>query len=171
MLVHGLVAGAGEGAMTTTEAVALRAAVPGDSELVLRWRNDPFILARGSSQRPVDAAEHRAWFAASLADPERRLWIVVVGEEPAGLVRFDRVASDTAVISVYLAERFAGRGRGVAAIREGVALARRAWPIGRIVAYVRADNAPARRAFARAGFAAQALESCPADHVALVQPT
>lgn len=157
--------------MTQAETIALRAAAPGDSDLVLGWRNDPFILARGSSQRSVGAAEHGAWFAASITDPDRRLWIVNVGSEPAGLVRFDRVVPGAAVISVYMAERFCGRGIGVATIRQGVALAKDAWPLDRVIAYARADNAPARRAFARAGFAVETMDSCPAGHVALVLRT
>jgi UDP-2,4-diacetamido-2,4,6-trideoxy-beta-L-altropyranose hydrolase len=153
--------------MMAAETIALRPAEAGDSDLVLGWRNDPFIMARGSSQRSVGATEHRAWFAASIADRNRRLWIVNAGEDPAGLVRFDRVGLD-AVVSVYLVERYCGRGLGVAAIRQGSRLALDAWPIERIIAYVRTDNDSARRAFVRAGFALEAIDSCPSGHVALV---
>lgn len=150
------------------ETIALRPAAAGDRDLVLGWRNDPFIIARGSSQRSVGAAEHRAWFTASLADANRRLWIVSVGQDPAGLVRFDREGAGAAVVSVYLVERFCGRGLGVSAIREGARLALAAWPIDRVIAYVRADNEAARRAFMRAGFVPEAIDSCPSEHMALV---
>lgn len=155
--------------MSAVAAIELRAATEGDRDLVFGWRNDPFILGRSSSRRPVGVDEHRAWFAASLRDAGRRLWIVLVGGAPAGLVRFDRVEPGAAVISVYLAERFCGRGHGIAAIRKGVELARAAWPITRVIACVRAENEVARRAFARAGFAAMTgAGPCPAGHAAFV---
>ncbi len=154
--------------MTAAEPVSLRPADLRDSEIVFAWRNDPFIVARGSTQRSVDAAEHQAWFAAALRNADRRLWIASVGAEPAGLVRFDRGPADAAVLSVYLVERFCGRGLGVCAIREGARLAFAAWPIAKIIAFVRTDNEGARRAFVRAGFAAEAVENCPSEHAPLV---
>ena len=154
--------------MTAAETVSLRPAEPRDRELVFAWRNDPFILARGSTRRNVGPAEHQAWFAATLSNADRRLWIASVGTEPAGLIRFDREPADAAVLSVYLVERFCGRGLGVAAIREGARLAFAAWPIAKIIAFVRTDNEGARRAFVRAGFAPELVENCPSAHAALV---
>ncbi len=154
--------------MMALETISLRPAIAGDRDLVLGWRNDPFIIARGTNQRSVGAAEHGAWFGASLADASRRLWIVSVGTDPAGLVRFDREERSAAVVSVYLIQRFCGRGLGVAAIREGSRLALETWPIERVIAYVRTDNEGGRRAFLRAGFALEAIDACPSGHVALV---
>jgi UDP-2,4-diacetamido-2,4,6-trideoxy-beta-L-altropyranose hydrolase len=148
--------------------VELRPAAERDSARVLAWRNDPFILARGSSRRPVAPAEHEAWFRASLAAPmQRLLYIVEVEGAAAGLVRFDRADPDGAVLSVYLVEAATGRGRGIAAIREGCARAFAAWPVARVVACTRADNAAALKAFPRAGFAAEphGLPACPDGQV------
>lgn len=154
--------------MTAAETVTLRRAAAADADLVFTWRNDPFVLARGSTQRSVGAEEHRAWFAASLASAARQLWIASVGAAPAGLVRFDRGPADAAVISVYLIERYCGRGLGVIVIKEASRLAFAAWPVEKIVAFVRTDNDGARRAFLRAGFAPESVENTPDAHAALV---
>src|SRR5262245_10322743 len=96
--------------------VRLRPATAEDCRLIFGWRNDPFIIARGSKQTPVAWAEHSAWFAESLAVPDRRrLFVVERGGAPVGLVRFDRAAACSTTISVYLAQEHTGRGAGVAA--------------------------------------------------------
>jgi RimJ/RimL family protein N-acetyltransferase len=149
----------------------LRPAAADDFATVFAWRNDPFIVTRGTSRQRVTANEHESWFRASLAEPQRRLlFIVDTAGAPVGLVRFDRAEADGAVLSVYLVEAATGRGVGIAAIRAGCARAFASWPIARIVACTRNDNAAALKAFPKAGFAAasQGLPACPAGHVRFV---
>ncbi|MGQ0662588.1 MAG: GNAT family N-acetyltransferase [Pseudomonadota bacterium] len=131
--------------------VGLRPAAPADESLVLGWRNDPFIIARGSSRASVSREDHRAWFAASLAGDDRLLLIVEIDGVPAGLVRFDRAGRD-AVISIYLVEAYTGRGHGILALHRAVAMAAERWRSARITAVVRADNVPGHKAFRKAGF-------------------
>ncbi len=146
----------------------LRPATAADKERVLAWRNAPFVVARSSSNRPVEPAEHERWFAAALADPDRRVYLIEVDGTPVGVVRFDR-REETAVISVFLAEEHAGRGYGTRAIGEGCRLAAAAWPIRTVRACVRMDNLPSYKSFTRAGFAASIDPgACPPVHHCLV---
>lgn len=146
----------------------LRPAAPDDAERTLAWRNRPEIVALGTQQRRVDAAEHAAWFAEALASDDRLLLIVEADGEPIGQVRFDALDGVNWSVSIYLLEPYTGRGLGTRALRLAWEIARdhgveRAW------AFVRADNARSAAAFRRAGFA-PALEpgvAVPARHHAL----
>lgn len=152
-----------------TEHLELRPAKMDDAALIFRWRNDPFIVVRGSSQRRVTWEEHRHWFGSSLNSAQRRIYVVTVDGDAAGQVRFDKRDDLDCVISAYLLERWSGRGLGVRSILRGCDLIFRAWPVQRILAFVREDNPPAQAAFRKAGFAGMAAPGdCPAGHLAFV---
>jgi RimJ/RimL family protein N-acetyltransferase len=148
---------------------SLRPATAADAELVFRWRNDPFILAHGSSQREVEWEEHRKWFAEAISSTTRQMFIVLEGNSPIGQVRFDRQSRQDCVVSVYLLQAFTGRGWGVRAINLGCTAIFEAWDVMRIIACVRMDNPPGRSAFLKAGFREAAAPGlCPSEHYSLV---
>lgn len=147
--------------------VELRPANPSDVELVFRWRNDPIIVARSSSQTTVSLEEHRRWFSASLQDPHRLIFIIAIDSSPSGLIRFDKIDAESAVISVYLQAAQTGKGIGVEAIKAGARAVSQRWKIGKLVACVRPENEPGKKAFIKAGFTRTDSEpTCTADHIA-----
>ncbi len=149
--------------------IALRPATMADREMVFRWRNDPFILSHGSSQREVQWEEHKKWFESTIFGESRKTYIVLCQGNPIGQVRFDRRGQQTAVVSVYLLQAFTGRGLGVRAIRLGCEAIFEAWQIKKIVACVREDNPASRSAFRKAGFQeANAVGVCPGKHFSLL---
>jgi RimJ/RimL family protein N-acetyltransferase len=142
----------------------LRAAELRDCELVHSWRNDPFIIARGSSNRPVSEAEHVKWFSESIRDPAHRLQIVEIEGKEAGLVRFCRHDDKRCVISIYLTKPFVGRGFGSVVIREATDGVIRDWNVA-VIACVREDNVAGGHAFRRAGYILESGHSmCPQGH-------
>ncbi|MDA8164128.1 MAG: bifunctional GNAT family N-acetyltransferase/class I SAM-dependent methyltransferase [Desulfobacteraceae bacterium] len=153
--------------MTAEAAVInLRSLAEGDQELLFAWRNDPWIVERSTSRRLVSWPEHRAWCGEVLSSPLHLAFVITIDGEEAGLVRFHRTDPDQAEVSIYLIERFTGRGWGVAVLRRACALAFAEWPIRSVRAHVRSDNAPSCSAFTRAGFtSAVALgKDCPPSH-------
>ena len=149
-------------------AIALRPAKSSDSEMVFRWRNDPFILAHGSSHREVGWEEHRKWFEETISGSARQIFIVLDVGSPIGQVRFDRHTQRDCVISIYLQREFTGRGWGVQAINMGCAAIFEAWDVDQVIACVRLDNPVGRSAFLKAGFREDGAPSvCPAEHYSL----
>lgn len=149
--------------------VTLRPAVAEDAAMVFQWRNDPFIVERGSSQRMVSWEEHSRWFHETVKGVTHRMFIVLVRGSPAGQVRFDRIGGDTCVISAYMLETYTGRGLGVEAIRRACDVLFEEWAVATIVACVRADNRPAHTGFCKAGFSeTHETGLCPANHFTLV---
>lgn len=148
--------------------ISLRAATMEDREMVFHWRNDPFIVAHGSSHREVGWEEHRKWFDETISGGKRRMFIVLDIENPVGQVRFDRESRNDCIISIYLLRTFTGRGWGVHAIDEACAAIFAAWDVDRVIACVRPDNAAGRSAFLKAGFReGGASATCPAEHYSL----
>jgi CMP-N-acetylneuraminic acid synthetase/RimJ/RimL family protein N-acetyltransferase len=134
--------------------VALRPATAGDSAAIWRWRNDPETRRASFDEAPVPRETHRRWFADSLARPARRIFVVRVDGADAGMVRLDLAGTD-ATVSINIAPERRGRGVGTAALAAAAAEAFTRLGARRLVAHVKADNAPSRRAFERAGFAAR----------------
>lgn len=155
--------------MNTRARVQVRRARVEDAALVYRWRNDPFLLARSGRPREVAWDEHLAWMGRTLGNPARLLLIAEVDGTPAGKVRFELLRPGEAVITAALVETFTGRGLGVEAIRAGVTEVTRLWGSLTLVAWVRADNAWARKAFVKAGFQPQPRLDTPDQHECLVR--
>jgi RimJ/RimL family protein N-acetyltransferase len=132
--------------------ICLRPATYQDTELVFRWRNDPFIMVRGSSQRFVEWAEHIVWFRDTLRSARRKIFIVLLSQQPIGQIRFDKINDNECVVSVYLLQEFTGRGLGVETIDRGCQEICKLWGVSRIIACVRSDNTAARSAFLKVGF-------------------
>lgn len=72
----------------------LRAALDADRDTVLGWRNHPDVRRASLTTRPIDPAEHQAWWARTTTDPTRRLLIYEHGTTPAGVVTFSDIDPD-----------------------------------------------------------------------------
>ena len=153
---------------TNQERLRLRAAVMDDAEMVFGWRNLASIVEVGSLKREVSWVEHQRWFEDSLRGDKRHLFIILVDDEPAGQMRFDRAGPHTAELSLYLLPAFSGRGLGVQAIEDGCHHMWKTDCAKQIVAWVREDNARSLSAFCKAGFSPDATGARREGHVRLV---
>lgn len=142
----------GRGAARIVDAAApapvVRAATEADAHLLLAWRNDEQTMAwsRGGAVGP---AEHRAWLARVLADPDRRLLMAEQENRPVGTVRFDRATGTGWEVSVTVAPAHRGRGLAARILAAGEAT------LGggvTIFANVHRDNAASLALFRRAGY-------------------
>lgn len=134
------------------ENIVLRDAVEEDAKLIFEWRNDPWIIERGSLNKTVTWEEHSGWFTGLLASPSSHMFIVEIDGTPAGQVRF--VGENTHVdISIYLLKEFIGGGMGVSAIRQACEKIPEILDTKYIVAHILDGNTQSIRAFEKAGFA------------------
>lgn len=137
---------------TNGAAVTVRPAQPADSPAVFAWRNDPATRAASRTPDPVPWSAHDAWFADVLTDPDRHLLVGSVDGEPVGVVRFDRRDDGRWEVSVNLAPAARGRRLATPLLRAAAGWLHRVEPPADVVAEIRADNAPSRRAFTAAGY-------------------
>ena len=131
--------------------VRIRPVRAADSDLLLRWRNDPATRANAVSQAVVTPEEHRLWFARRLADPECVMYIGERAGKPVGQIRFE-IHAGTAEITISVAPGSRGKGYGAELLQEACRAVRRAGQAESFVAYVRPENEASVRLFARKGF-------------------
>jgi RimJ/RimL family protein N-acetyltransferase len=128
--------------------IRLRVAVARDRSQVLAWNSAPDVRARSLDPRPIDPVDHVRWFAARLADPLTRMWVIEVQRRAVGLVRIERsapAAPGRISIVVEVSARRGGLGRG--AIRAACRV-----DGGPIVAEIRGDNLASVACFESAAF-------------------
>lgn len=143
--------------------LTLRGATALDAALVHGWANDAAARRASWGRAVIPWPEHRAWFERTLGEPSRALFIASEAGVPVAMLRLDIEArgagSDAdkanAVVSINVDPGARGRGLGARLLAaldtEAVRLG-----IGRIVALIATDNPASLRAFAAAGYVAEA---------------
>ena len=134
--------------------ISARNATPDDSADVFLWRNDPQTRAMSHVTDPVERKDHDQWFAAALADHNRRLIICehIGSTRKLAVVRFD-ISGDQALISINLAPDMRGKGLAAGCLRAALATFEAASDHVTLVnAEIKEENEPSRRAFEAAGF-------------------
>jgi RimJ/RimL family protein N-acetyltransferase len=133
--------------------VRIRPATTDDILRVYKWRNTPFIYETGHSGQPVEWKKHCQWFFEKLHSPDCLIFIIGVGGQAIGQIRFDHnPVKKRAMVSIYLTEKNTGKGYGWRAINLGCSEAIRKWPESDIFAEFLPDNVYSRKAFKKASF-------------------
>ncbi len=131
--------------------VSLRQASFADSAAMFAWQAAPGVRAYARNPAAPKPGEHERWLKAKLADPDCIFNIVLCGDEPVGILRFDRVpARDASEVSILIAAERQGLGIGGCALMLG----KRLLPKERIVAAIHAENRASIRMFEAAGYRA-----------------
>lgn len=91
--------------------VSFRRAQTSDSKKLFDWRNDPVTRANSISTDPVSWPRHEEWFAKSLVDSKREIWLAIFNNQDVGMIRLDR-GQDVTELSWSVAPEHRGRGLG-----------------------------------------------------------
>ena len=134
------------------DSIHLRFANEHDAEMIFAWRNDPFIVEKGSMQSTVSWDEHIVWFRNSINNPRKKLFVIMKELENCGLIRFDRIKDDTCTISIYLAYKYTRKGYGRCALQKSLTKIFKEWNIKRVIACTRKENQSACSLFIKSGF-------------------
>jgi UDP-2,4-diacetamido-2,4,6-trideoxy-beta-L-altropyranose hydrolase len=129
----------------------LQPATVDDAEMIWQWANDPVIRQSSFNADPIPWETHLAWYNARLADRDGEFWIAWRYGTAIGQVRFT-CDGDTATISVSLAPSARGQGWGPALIGRASRRLLAIRPVRTLIALIRQDNEPSRKAFALAGY-------------------
>lgn len=150
-----------------------RPATLADAPWLLRLRNDPVTITGSTTPGTVALGDHLRWLKASLSDPARRLMVVMSDGVDVATYRLDGVGHEAVEVSLTVAPEARGRGFAVLVIRLAAEHAVREGA-DRVLAFVRSENMPSLRAFARAGFVESGAERrrydwSPSGRVTLIQ--
>ena len=131
-----------------------------DCHRLWEWANDPQVRLTSYSTEMISWEDHMEWFDGVTADPNCRIWIAVDNEDRlVGQIRFEACGPREAKIDVSIDRRFRRRGYGSMMIDLGVQamFARTATQL--LHAHIRQGNEVSIRAFERAEFVEQGLET------------
>jgi UDP-2,4-diacetamido-2,4,6-trideoxy-beta-L-altropyranose hydrolase len=136
----------------------LRRAGPGDCRAVFNLANDPTVRAHSFQAGPISWDGHVRWYERLLGDPDRALYLAVVGGVLAGQIRFDR-AGERADLGFSVAAPFRGKGLGAGLLRDALPLACRDLGVAGARGLVLPGNEASLRAFVRAGYVRDAHDT------------
>lgn len=132
---------------------SIRPATLSDSETMYAWRNAAATRSVSTNPNEIRWEDHQCWVRASLASPERWLFIGRVGSTDVGVIRFDRRASDRFEVSLYLDPAIHGLGLGRALLLAGErCMLDQTSAVGGFVATVLPENRSSVRLFASCGY-------------------
>jgi RimJ/RimL family protein N-acetyltransferase len=135
------------------DSLKLRPVAESDCRLIYDWANDPDVRAVSFDSAPIPWETHEQWFRGKLANPQVKFWLAAdASGQPVGMVRFE-VAGAEATISISLAASARGRSLGALLIWAACRRLFREQPeVTRVLAWIKPDNEPSKRAFQKAGF-------------------
>lgn len=131
------------------EKLNIRLATIQDAQLLFDWANDPITRLNSFNTAPIKWADHVTWLNKKLSDPESIIYLVYIGENPIGVVKFDKGIET--IIGVTVAPSQRGKGLGGAILRKACD---EFWKINSedVIAYIKKDNTASLRIFVKAGF-------------------
>jgi UDP-2,4-diacetamido-2,4,6-trideoxy-beta-L-altropyranose hydrolase len=133
--------------------LTVRRVTSSDATLLHAWRNDPVVRENSFSTDPIAWEDHQRWLAGRLASPSTAMFVLEDADGPVAQVRYERRADREAEVGITVAAEARGRGYGRAALVETLPAACAALGVDRVIALIKIENEPSRRAFEHAGFA------------------
>jgi UDP-2,4-diacetamido-2,4,6-trideoxy-beta-L-altropyranose hydrolase len=131
--------------------ITLRPATAHDCRQVWFWRNDEETRRASFDSRPIPWPAHQQWFLDGLQSRNRKIYIILAGDQSSGVARLD-LDGGQAVVSIHLGREYRGRGVGPAALRALADLAFGDLGLDCLLASVKAENRASLSAFRKAGF-------------------
>lgn len=138
------------------DSLLLRPATSDDAALTHAWRNHPATRAVSVTSEEIAYTDHVRWLDGVLASASRRLFIATIGQQPVGVIRFDKVGDCAWGVSLYTDPGLHGIGIGKRMLAAGEDMI--ATIAGRHVefrAQVVLGNTASARMFERAGYSGQ----------------
>lgn len=135
--------------------IEMRKVSADDTPMLFEWRNHPSIRSVSRNTAPIKWEEHQRWLAAVVGSKNRFLLIGQSGDNPIGVVRFDK-QEDVAEVSIYLVPGGNHSGQGINLLLSGEQWIKKNHPdIKYIRACVIGGNEPSQRLFLGADYSVE----------------
>ncbi len=114
-----------------------------------QWQLEPNARTFSRNKTVPSYADHSKWFRQSLLSQNRRMWMILVSNIPAGYVRLDSDDDNNIEeVSILISEKF----RGIGLARFAIESAKNERRYSNLLAYVEADNVDSLNLFKACGF-------------------
>jgi RimJ/RimL family protein N-acetyltransferase len=106
-------------------AIAFRKATSEDESLTYSWASNPSVRKYSFQQTEISPKEHREWFQKKITDSNCLYLLLIAEKRICGSIRFDKINSDTVLLSFLIDPTEQGKGYGTTIVHEGQKLVRR----------------------------------------------
>ena len=133
--------------VTLDEKITLRPISVDDCEYIYSLQTNE---ARKFSRNPSKPAwnEHIEWFSAIINENISVLFVVMLGQQAAGFLRFDNIDGDDIEVSIIIAPIYSGRGIAKTSLKQAFRLQ----PKKYFKAAIHKENIPSQKVFEKIGF-------------------
>jgi UDP-2,4-diacetamido-2,4,6-trideoxy-beta-L-altropyranose hydrolase len=135
--------------------LAHRFASISDSDLVLAWRNDPWVRENSREISTISAETHASWFSARIKRcREEPIFIFSKNGLDIGFTRLDLIDHKKGKfeVSIVVEAKMRGKGYGFRMLEKTVEAARQLNNASEILGYVRKSNYSSVKLFENVGF-------------------
>jgi len=132
--------------------IKLRHATPEDIKKIFEWRNAEEIRQFSFNTALIPWKTHVEWFNTTLLCNDRILMIGEIEENPIGVIQYNLLNSEEAIINIYLVPGLQSQGLGTKLLLAGIKWASQNINIKHILAEIIPDNIASIKAFTKAGF-------------------
>ena len=124
-----------------------------DSQIMMRWRNDPKVFAMQVTDRPLSVTEHESWFSQRLKVLESLPFIAYeIQREVLGFARVEESHSRVLYVSIIVSPERRGKGYGLLILQEFMNLLQVRFPNHTFEAIIHSQNIPSQKIFLKVGF-------------------
>ncbi len=131
--------------------VLLRPVGMGDAHRVWLWQQEPQTRRFARNPNVPSWEEHQVWFQARLQDPGSIFHLILYQDQPAGVLRLDRLPDEPGAVyevSIFIAPTYYRLGLA----RKALQMGRFLLPWAALLAWIQPENRASLGLFAQAGF-------------------
>lgn len=132
--------------------MVMREAETRDCRVVYELSNDPLVRSVSFSTEPIAWEEHVQWYEGKLVDSDSVFLLFFSGQSLAAQIRFSRIGSDTAEVSISVSAEYRGKGMAIGMMGDALSYLKNHWHIEKIRAMVKKENQGSNRFFVKAGY-------------------
>ena len=135
--------------------ISITSAKEEHSKAIWEWRNDETTRAMFINQDFVSWESHEKWYSKALNDNNRHFYVGRLGDDLAGVIRFDKLenADHTYDVSINIDPNKRGKGVGKQFLSKAIEIfLQDVLDAKTIIAEIKKENIPSTRTFLSAGF-------------------
>ena len=134
------------------DSLTFRMADVSDAEIYYEWVNEEEVRRQSFDTGRISLEDHLRWFKKTLIDPLVTMLVFEFKNRKVGQIRFQKVANDTAIVSISINKEERGKGLASRIIKMGTEFFMERYNGFTLQALIRKSNVGSIRSFEKAGF-------------------
>ncbi|MDR7856911.1 GNAT family N-acetyltransferase [Tissierella sp.] len=119
-----------------------------DCDLVFKWANDKDVRLNSFNSKPIKYEDHKEWFKNKIESNDSIIYLFKAYGDKVGLIRLDKIESNTYVINYNIAKEHRGKGHATNLLK----LIKDIYKSSLLIGKVKKDNIGSVKAFLKAGY-------------------